>query len=64
MLTYTYLGGLLLSLLYLIAVHIVVPDIAGEVNFTTYIASAVTSVIMILVNRDYFQKRASLFVKE
>lgn len=64
MLTYTYLAGLILSLLYLIAVHIVVPEIAGEVNFTSYIISAVTSVIMVFVNREYFRKRAALFVND
>lgn len=64
MLTYTYVFGMAASLLYLVAVFVVVPGIGDYMNFTSYITSSITSVIMIFVNKDYFGKRAALFTKD
>lgn len=63
-LTINYSVTTAVSLLYLIAVMIIVSDIAdpGEIISSSNIASIVTSIVMIFVNRAYFNKRRHMFV--
>lgn len=63
MLTVLYIMAAAINLFYLIGVSAVLPEgVMESVDTTSSITSIVTSVIMIFVNRTYFQKRAHLFV--
>lgn len=63
MVTVLYIMAVAVNLFYLIGVSAVLPEAVLEsVDMTSSITSIVTSVIMIFVNRTYFQKRAHLFV--
>lgn len=56
-----YIGGAIVSIIYLIAVNAI---IGGEVdlNMGTIIANLVVSGIMVIVNKIYYDKRAFMFV--
>ena len=63
MLTVLYIMAAAINVFYLVGVSAVLPEYVLEsVDMTTSITSIITSVIMVFVNRTYFQKRAHLFV--
>ncbi len=64
LLNLVYLGGVIVNLLYIVGLYIVVPAVAETLDLTSTISSCVTSLIMVIVNREYFRKREALFVNE
>lgn len=64
MLTYTYLGALIVNIAYVIGLFVVVPEIAELIDMTSTITSCAVSVAMIFVNKEYFRKRADLFIND
>lgn len=64
MLAYLYLGAVIANVVYIAGLYIVVPEVAGQLDLTSTISSCVTSVIMVIVNREYFRKREALFVNQ
>lgn len=57
-----YGAGVVVNIFYMIGVSSVLPELlVKELDFTSFISGTVTSVIMIVANYVYFNKRKNLF---
>ena len=61
----TYLGASVVNVVYIIGSFVILPsEVAELVNMTSLVSSAVSSGVMIFVNKSYFDKRKHLFINE
>ena len=56
------LANAVLSLVYVIAAAIALGELAGELDYSTYIVQTIWSAVLLIANYTYFKKRAGLFV--
>jgi hypothetical protein len=64
MLIALYAFGIVANLGYMIAAYAVLPEmVTNELDLSSTISSAVTSVAMIVINFSYFKKRSHLFTR-
>ncbi len=63
LLQWTLMLSVLINVGYLVGLNVVVPEIAEELELSSFVSSITTSIVMIFVNNAYFKKRSHLFVK-
>ena len=64
MLTILYLCVVILNAGYILGLMLIVPEIGNTTEIIASIASTMMSLIILFVNREYFRRRASLFVND
>lgn len=65
LLSWLYIASAVVGVAYIAGLYVVVPEIVTEsLDLTSTISSTVVSIAMVFVNRQYFKKRAHLFVNE
>ena len=61
----TYLGASIVNVIYIVGIFVILPSEMTEfINMTSLVSSAVSSGVMIFVNKSYFDKRKHLFINE
>ena len=63
MVTYLYAANAILSIIYIIGLNIVVPEVVEMLDMSSTIVGIVTSAVMVFVNKAYFAKRTKFFTK-